>query len=66
MDHLRSKLIQKTAINWIPVHYVIPGNKKTGRTEKTIISLDIIFIYLFILLQNHTHIRNMVYNIDIQ
>ena len=26
----------------------------------------IIFIYLFILLQYHTHIRNMVYNIDIQ
>ena len=25
-----------------------------------------LFVYLFILLQNHTHIRNMVYNIDIQ
>ena len=25
-----------------------------------------LFIYLFILLQNHTHIRYMVYNIDIQ
>ena len=25
-----------------------------------------VIIILFILLQNHTHIRNMVYNIDIQ